>query len=578
VLNPTRRRCVARTVPGLVFVLAAAVLGATPGQAAPAGALGAEMTLSTLSTTGGTRGNQVANFPDGTTVVAWTSGTGAKVFVRRRAPGANTWGPLRTYTVPVGWTAEGDPLDPGLFLFASGPSEFLLGWQESDGINSRLEVSRLAAGAALIPTPVKVSGADTTVMSPGISVNSAGRAIATWRTSSGASPGSIRYSVRLTPTSAWSTPASLGTATLVPATNTGGFNPIGAVAENGSMCVVWAKSTGAFPATLTSRCRATTTFAGPVTMGLTQYALGSPTTLASLTAAGNGFVVAASIPSTGTVNVPISSPGPPTKVRVYSKASASATWSIQATYGQVGQALLVPHATGATDGSAVIDYLQIDGSIGAAASDLAPNYLTSRFLAQRIKTGSWIGPVVISAAAANVTGVEYTLFAGPIALGPDGAAIVPTMVQNGTTNGVLAASLRGTWASAFGTPTNWSDFAAFAADAISASSRATIVAIGIPSVIVTVRSTALRKPFLRSAAKLSAAPKHGVSLTCRVSWTDAAGTATYAWLRNGAAIGGATAVTYKPGSADIGKKLSCRSKATNPAGSTTTTSTGLVVS
>ncbi len=86
-LNPTRRRCVARTVPGLVFVLAAAVLGATPGQAAPAGALGAEMTLSTLSTTGGTRGNQVANLPDGTTVVAWTSGTGAKVFVRRRGRG-----------------------------------------------------------------------------------------------------------------------------------------------------------------------------------------------------------------------------------------------------------------------------------------------------------------------------------------------------------------------------------------------------------------------------------------------------------------------------------------------------------
>jgi hypothetical protein len=55
-------------------------------------------------------------------------------------------------------------------------------------------------------------------------------------------------------------------------------------------------------------------------------------------------------------------------------------------------------------------------------------------------------------------------------------------------------------------------------------------------------------------------------------------TLTYAWLRNGAVIAGATSPTYTLTSADLGRSVACRITATNDYGSGDATSEGLVVS
>ena len=55
-------------------------------------------------------------------------------------------------------------------------------------------------------------------------------------------------------------------------------------------------------------------------------------------------------------------------------------------------------------------------------------------------------------------------------------------------------------------------------------------------------------------------------------------TLTYAWLRNGAVIAGATGTTYPLTAADLGRSVACRITATNDAGSGDATSESLIVS
>lgn len=67
------------------------------------------------------------------------------------------------------------------------------------------------------------------------------------------------------------------------------------------------------------------------------------------------------------------------------------------------------------------------------------------------------------------------------------------------------------------------------------------------------------------SAAISGTPAAGETLTCEPS--NASGELSFAWLRDGAPIGGATGPTYAAAEGDIGKHLSCRITATNPLGS-----------
>ena len=67
-------------------------------------------------------------------------------------------------------------------------------------------------------------------------------------------------------------------------------------------------------------------------------------------------------------------------------------------------------------------------------------------------------------------------------------------------------------------------------------------------------------------------PPVGVPLTVQHGrWSNAL-SRTFQWLRNNAAIGGATGAAYTPVTADIGTTLSCTVTATNATGSSTVTS------
>jgi hypothetical protein len=79
------------------------------------------------------------------------------------------------------------------------------------------------------------------------------------------------------------------------------------------------------------------------------------------------------------------------------------------------------------------------------------------------------------------------------------------------------------------------------------------------------------------APAITGTPASGQTLTSTTgTWTGKA-TITYArqWLRNGAAISGATAATYVLVAGDVGATITCRITATNPNGSAQAVSNGL---
>lgn len=88
-----------------------------------------------------------------------------------------------------------------------------------------------------------------------------------------------------------------------------------------------------------------------------------------------------------------------------------------------------------------------------------------------------------------------------------------------------------------------------------------------------------KAPVNTGAPVVSGAPAVGRSLLCsRGSWTGSpVPTFTYTWLRNGAAIAGATRNTYGVQAADRGTGLACKVMATNKSGSAAAVSNVLAV-
>ena len=86
-------------------------------------------------------------------------------------------------------------------------------------------------------------------------------------------------------------------------------------------------------------------------------------------------------------------------------------------------------------------------------------------------------------------------------------------------------------------------------------------------------------PVNTAAVVLSGTPSLGQTLSCSPgSWSGSpTPSCAYQWLRNGAAIGGATSTSYVVTTADQGCSLSCRVTATNSAGSASATSNALSV-
>lgn len=106
------------------------------------------------------------------------------------------------------------------------------------------------------------------------------------------------------------------------------------------------------------------------------------------------------------------------------------------------------------------------------------------------------------------------------------------------------------------------------------------VAATAPNTTTGIDAALVRKaPFDTGAPSASGTPAVGQTLTCTTgSWTGIATLAySYKWLRNGAAIAGASASTYVVQAADQGNSVGCEVTATNTSGSASAASNTLAV-
>ncbi|MFK0158125.1 Ig-like domain repeat protein [Streptomyces sp. NPDC090493] len=86
----------------------------------------------------------------------------------------------------------------------------------------------------------------------------------------------------------------------------------------------------------------------------------------------------------------------------------------------------------------------------------------------------------------------------------------------------------------------------------------------------------VKPPTVVTAPKVTGTVRVGSTVTCSATFGGAT-SSTYAWLRDGSAIGGATARTRTLVAADYPHKLACRVTATNSGGSTSATSPAVTV-
>ena len=85
-------------------------------------------------------------------------------------------------------------------------------------------------------------------------------------------------------------------------------------------------------------------------------------------------------------------------------------------------------------------------------------------------------------------------------------------------------------------------------------------------------------PLFTGVTTVAGEPVVGQALTCVPSGREGGGDLSYAWLRNGVAISGASADSYTLVAADVGRGVACRVTATNGAGNADSTSEAVTVS
>ncbi|MFJ8602337.1 Ig-like domain repeat protein [Streptomyces shenzhenensis] len=86
----------------------------------------------------------------------------------------------------------------------------------------------------------------------------------------------------------------------------------------------------------------------------------------------------------------------------------------------------------------------------------------------------------------------------------------------------------------------------------------------------------IKPPAVVGAAKVTGTVRAGSTVTCSASFSGAT-SVSYAWLKDGKVISGATAKTRTLSGADYAHKIACRATATNSTGSTPSTSPAVTV-
>jgi hypothetical protein len=269
--------------------------------------------------------------------------------------------------------------------------------------------------------------------------------------------------------------------------------------------------------------------------------------------------------------------GPPSGVAVRTLVRTGSSWAYSSGLLQgTGHYALAPVVSGAPDGSAVVQWVDLSDGLGAGTPPTARTMLSQR----RGMGGAWSTPGVVEAVAAAEPSIYATRLRPSLA--PDGAYTTPVLVPRYTGGGTIvrtvAIATRPTWAGLPVTTAIFPSAGSFpvAVSLVAPSGRTTVAALDETDTTV-LRTTSLPKPFALTGPALSTkTPRVGRVVTCSATWSDAL-TVSYRWLRGGKTIGGATAASYRARSIDRGKKLSCLVTATDATGSTAKVSAARVV-
>jgi len=559
-----------RVMAALSALAVGAVLLAAPAPALPVRTFGTSAAVGPL--VADTFGVSTAVLPDGTVGVAWSS-AGSTVRMAVRRPGATAFTPLTSYTVPGGSLGNFSPPTrwPLVTLRAAG-SEFLLGWAETGPPGDRVRVSRVPGTAAAIPAPVTVAGSEgAEAMNPAFGTATDGSAVAAWVVA-GPYGYEIRAARRAGTSGTWQALDAAGWSTvpleLSATIDTSRSVTLGWLELSGSLFAINVRSYrgGAWglttvPGTFTSELLGMARFVDATSSG-------AATTLA----------VVDTIPGTTDYSGDDLARG----VRLLQRASSTAPWTLSPAVTGPARYAVSPSVVMAPDGSAVLTFQDIsDGTTPADSSSVAT------LVAQRRGATGALGAATLVDAVSIDRGLISTVTSSGVtpALGSDGTLVLPLPAPAPGGGGSVLLGVATAWRSGWNAPFVQQPLLAgelplgqlVAGMVVDPAGRATVSYLGDTTLLVRAATTALPKPLARSRAALSTtAPEVGEAVTCSSAWTGATSLA-HRWLRGGTVIAGANAKAYTPKPADRGRPLSCRVTATNPTGSTSSTSVARTV-
>jgi len=556
--------------------LLAASVAAGPASSAPVGPLGPPVDLGTTKAIDAAPEPQLAVLADGTTLAAWVAATGS-IHVRVRPAGSSSWGASKVFPIDPGWVV-GVPLYvvfTTLWVVPAGPSGFLMVWQEDSGGLKRIRAQRLTRAGAAAEAPATLIG-PAPVFLADVATNAGGRAAVSILRNSDPVP--AVFVVRPTPTAAWGAPITVNTTLPVASLPTPSVLISGvAVHDSGTVCAMYPGSVSTTATTnavtLRSRCGAPAALASAPEQVVGTFQVNTHTedfgSSASLESTSAGFMVAGIVASAGTTALPIAGGVPATAVRVRTRPAASGSWSTAATFGAPGEFNARPRALSSPSGVAA-HYLRIRGGVGSGPATPITAY--DQQVAQRRGSQPWTPVATVASLSTTGAATGKVFRSTASALGPGGEMLVSApqpRLPSGWGSGFVR---RSGWGGGFTATTGIFTSIEISA-AIAASGRATVIGRDF-AIDVRIAQSPLPKPFVRSAATITAVPRVGAASTCAFALTDAA-SVTRQWRVNGVVRG--TAATYTPTSSDRGKTLTCRVTGTNPTGSTVTTSPGRVV-
>ncbi|MDX6346924.1 MAG: hypothetical protein QOF84_1714 [Streptomyces sp.] len=481
---------------------------------------------------------------DGSAVGMWSrspvGGSAYELLVARRAAGSSSWGAAHTLADISTESGYGT-------LLASADGTVTAAWVEN-GSEDRLLAAVLAKDGSSWSDPAEVTSASTLAFVH-LGEDAAGGVTAVWM--NGSTKSAVESADRAEPGAAWTTPVQLASAT-----GTGEYlgEPQLAVAADGTATVAYGVETEAGSTVHTvTRAASATAWGDPVLVSDAGTSSNSPriaagadgavtavwvardlstedATLVSATRPAGSDTWGAIEPVSATADlsetpVPLTGPGGDVTLvwvdytgsfgtRTATRSAATGTWSAVRTLSTH----YVPEqfdAAIAADGTVRAVWTQ-----NVSDADEAERVLVS---ATRAVDGTWSGLTTVSAASAESV---Y----GQVAIAPDGRA---TAVLDTTVDGD-------------GIDTNWQ------------LSAATTLPVA-------------------TGPTLSGTARTASTLTCKVTWSGATSPTSYAWLRDGKAISGATAAKRKLTGTDYNHKIACRASAANEGGTATATSAAKTV-